>query len=144
MKEYDICLDMSHASTRTVLDVCDVWGKKIIASHSCVRKLNPSFLRNISDRAIEAIKERGGVVGVNFSRHHLGQHGVVDHLDYLCQKFGISCAAIGSDFDGIADPVIANPRGIVRLEKQLARKGYTSKDIGRIFSGNFLRLLKKA
>ena len=143
MKQYDICLDMSHASTRTVLDVCDIWEGKIIASHSCVRKLNPSFLRNISDRAIAAIVERGGVVGVNFSKHHLGQYGVAEHIDYLCQEHGVSCAAIGSDFDGITDPVIANPRGIGGLEKQLARKGYTRKDIGSIFSGNFLRLLRK-
>ena len=144
MHRHDICLDMSHASTRTVLDVCNIWEGRIIASHSCVRKLNPSFLRNISDRAIEAIKERGGVVGVNFSKHHLGKHDVAEHIDYLCQKFGMSCAAIGSDFDGITDPVIANPRGIAGLERQLLRKGYTSKDIGRIFSGNFLRLLRKA
>jgi membrane dipeptidase len=143
MKEYDICLDMSHASTRTVLDVCDIWDNKIIASHSCVRKLNPSFLRNISVRAIQAIVERDGVVGVNFSKHHLGQYGVVEHVDYLCQKFGVSCAAIGSDFDGITDPVIANPRGIAKLEKQLRKKGYTNSDIGKIFSGNFLRLLRK-
>lgn len=144
LRKYDICLDLSHASTRTVLDVCDISDSKIIASHSCVRKLNPAFLRNIDDRAIKAIVERSGVVGVNFSKHHLGKHSVVEHIDYLCQRFGVSCAAIGSDFDGITDPVIANPGGIKRLEKQLARKGYTSKDTGKIFSGNFLRVLEEA
>ncbi len=144
MGKLDVILDMSHASTRTVLDVCEIIEKGIIASHSCIRKLNPSFLRNIDDRAIRAIHERGGVVGVNFSRHHLGKHSVFDHVDYLCQKFGTSCAAIGSDFDGITDPVFAGPRDTARLENQLLRKGYTSKDIGRIFSGNFLGVLKKA
>jgi membrane dipeptidase len=144
MREYDICLDMSHASTRTVLDVCDIWENKIIASHSCVRKLNPSFLRNISDRAIEAIVERDGVVGINFSKHHLGQYGVVEHIDYLCQEFGVSCAAMGSDFDGITDPVIASPAGIRKLEKTLIKKGYSNSAIAKIFSKNFLRILKKA
>jgi membrane dipeptidase len=142
MRAYDIILDMSHASTRTVLDVCELCASKVIASHSCVRQLNPSFLRNIDDRAIRAIHERTGVVGVNFSRYHLGKHGVVDHIDYLCQRFGISCAAIGSDFDGINDPVITAPKGIGKLKNQLLKRGYKESAIGKIFSGNFLRLLK--
>ncbi|KPK64338.1 hypothetical protein AMJ83_02655 [candidate division WOR_3 bacterium SM23_42] len=144
LNNFDVILDMSHASTRAVLDVCDLCEQMIIASHSCVRTLNPTFLRNIDDRAIEAIHEHGGVVGVNFSRHHLGGYGVVDHIDYLCDKFGVECAAIGSDFDGITDPVIANPRGLANLEKQLLKKGYKHSEIEKIFSGNFLRVLKKA
>ncbi len=144
LRQYNMILDMSHASTRTVLDVCDSWQGKIIASHSCVRKLNPSFLRNIDDRAIKAIYKRGGVVGVNFSRHHLGKYDVVDHIDYLCDKFGVSCAALGSDFDGITDPVIGNPAGIRKLERTLIKKGYSESAITKIFSKNFLRVLEKA
>jgi membrane dipeptidase len=140
---YDIILDMSHASTRTVLDVCKLWEGKIIASHSCVRKLNPSFLRNIDDPAIRAIKQRGGVVGINFSRYHLGKTSVADHIDYLCQNYGVSCAAIGSDFDGIKDPVIGSPTGIRKLEKILTKKGYSKADINRIFNDNFLRVFRR-
>jgi membrane dipeptidase len=143
MRKYDIFLDMSHASTRTVLDVCEICENTVIASHSCVRKLNPSFLRNIDDRAIAAIHERGGVVGINFSKHHLGKYSVVEHIDYLCQNFGVSCAAIGSDFDGITDPVIRNPSGTRKLEKGLLKKGYGKSDISKIFSKNFLRLFKQ-
>lgn len=144
LKKYDVILDLSHASTRTVLDVCDIIEKPVIASHSCVRTLNPSFLRNIDDRAIRAIHETGGVVGVNFSKHHLGTHGVVDHIDYLCQNFGATIAAIGSDFDGITDPVISGPEGLVGLEKELLKRGYRNSDIAKIFCGNFLRTLRKS
>lgn len=144
LSRHDVILDMSHASTRTVLDVCELWPGKIIASHSCVRKLNPSFLRNIDDRAIRAIHERAGVVGVNFSKYHLGKHGVFEHIDYLCGNFGVSCAAIGSDFDGISDPVIRSPLGIRKLERTLIKKGYNKSAIARIFSKNFLRVLGKA
>jgi len=144
MRKYGVILDLSHASTRTVLDVCDIYEGGIIASHSCVRTLNPSFLRNIDDRAIKAIHERGGVVGVNFSKHHLGKHSVVDHVDYLCQNYGVSCAAIGSDFDGITDPVIRSPAGMSELERQLLKKGYKECDASRIFSKNFLRVFRKS
>jgi membrane dipeptidase len=144
LNNYEVILDMSHASTRTVLDVCDICEHGVIASHSCVRTLNPTFLRNIDDRAIKAINERGGVVGINFSKHHLGGYGVVDHINYLCDKFGVDCAAIGSDFDGITDPVIVNPRGLASLEKQLLKKGYKRTEVDKIFSENFLRVLKKS
>jgi len=144
MRKYGIILDLSHASTRTVLDVCDICEYGVIASHSCVRTLNPSFLRNIDDRAIKAIHERGGVVGVNFSKYHLGKHSIVDHIDYLCQNYGVSCVAIGSDFDGITDPIIRSPVGIRRLEQKLLGKGYKVPDISRIFNKNFLRVFRKS
>lgn len=143
LRKYDVILDMSHASTRTVLDVCDMCDNPVIASHSCVRMLNPSFLRNIAEPAIKAICRRGGVIGVNFSRHHLGKCSVVEHLDYLCEKYGVKYAAIGSDFDGINDPVIPGPGSVTRIEKALRSKGYKQKDIQQIFSGNFLRVFKR-
>ncbi|MGB3341852.1 MAG: membrane dipeptidase [bacterium] len=143
MKGYDIIIDLSHASTRSVLDVCEVCDNQVIASHSCVRALNKSFHRNIADRAIKAIVEKSGLIGVNFSKYHLGGHSVVDHVDYLKENFGIDAVAIGSDFDGINDPVIENPSGLRELEKQLLKKGYTRTEVEKIFSGNFLRIFKK-
>ncbi len=142
-RKYNVILDMSHASTRTVRDVCEICENQVIASHSCVRALNPSFERNIADPAIRAICERGGVVGVNFSKYHLGKFSVVDHLDYLCEKYGVKYAAIGSDFDGINDPVIPGPGSVGHIEKALRSKGYKQKDIQQIFSGNFLRVFKR-
>lgn len=143
LREYRVILDMSHASTRTVLDVCGTAENPVIASHSCVRAFNPAFRRNISDAAIRAIDARGGVIGVNVSKYHLGSAGVAEHIDYLCQKFGVRCAGIGSDFDGINDPVIPGPGSIGRVARALRAKGYSAKDLGWIFSGNFLRVFRK-
>jgi membrane dipeptidase len=143
LRPYKIILDMSHASTRTVLDVCEAADNPVIASHSCVRAFNPSFLRNISDRAIRAIRDRGGVVGVNVSKYHLGGASIVEHIEYLCQKFGVRCAGIGSDFDGINDPVIPGPTALARVADDLRARGYKATDTERIFSGNFLRVFRK-
>ena len=140
---YDIIIDLSHASTRTVLDVCDICDNQIIASHSCVRALNPSFLRNIDDRAIKAIAKRGGVVGINFSKYHLGKYSVFDHIKYLNKNFGINTAAVGSDFDGIDEAVFGTPKDVGGLEKTLLYGGYKRKDIDKIFSENFLRIFHK-
>lgn len=143
LNNYDVVLDLSHASTRTALDVCEISDNHVIASHSCVRALRPSFMRNISDRALKAIAQKDGVVGVNFSEYHLGGHSVADHIDYIKDNFGIGAAAIGSDFDGIDDAVIASPQGISKFEKELGERGYTKAEIEKVFSGNFLRILRK-
>jgi membrane dipeptidase len=144
IRGYDIIIDLSHASTRSVLDVCALCDNELIVSHSCVRALNKTFHRNIADQAIKAIVSKRGLVGVNFSKYHLGGYSVVDHIDYLKDNFGIDAVAIGSDFDGINDPVIKNPAALKNLEKQLLKKGYTNAEVAKIFSGNFLQLFKRA
>lgn len=142
MGKLGVIVDLSHASTRTALDVCGCYQGRVMASHSCVRTLNRRFLRNIDDRVIKALQERDGVVGVNFSRYHLGQYTVADHIDYLVQNFSIATAAIGSDFDGVNDAVLKNPTEIGKLERSLAQRGYRAGDIKKIFSENFLRVFK--
>jgi len=57
---------------------------------------------------------------------------------------GEDCVALGSDFDGIP----AAPQGVTgsdfypALEAELRSRGYSEKRIGKIFSGNFLRVLE--
>ncbi|MBN2619826.1 dipeptidase [candidate division WOR-3 bacterium] len=137
---YNAILDLSHASTRTVLDVCEYAANPVMASHSCVRALNPAFKRNIADAAIDAIHTQGGVIGVNISRYHLGDHTFADHIDYLVQRCGVGIAAIGTDFDGINDPVIASPADMNTLTSDLQQRGYSKSDIAGICSKNFLRI----
>jgi microsomal dipeptidase-like Zn-dependent dipeptidase len=108
-----------------------------------VRALNPGFLRNIDDRAIKAIARRGGVVGVNLSRKHLGKYGVLDHINYLVDNFGIGSAAIGTDFDGINDPVYPGPARLVGLREAMRDHGYTAADIQKVFSGNFTKMCRR-
>lgn len=143
IKNYDVILDLSHASTKTVLDVCELAENPVIASHSCLRALN-HYLRNIDDRAVKAIVQREGVVGINFSKKHLGNYSVSDHLTYLKDNFSSQIPAIGSDFDGIDDPVISGPQEIDGLENEMINKIFTKTEIDNIFNKNFLRVFKKA
>jgi len=140
LSNLDVILDISHASTRTVLDVCEIINTKVIASHSCLRALN-SYLRNIDDQALKAIINKGGIVGINFSKKHLGDYTISEHIDYLKDNFGINSIGIGSDFDGINDAVIADPYKIKGLEKELRNKNYSTAEIEAIFSENFLRVM---
>jgi membrane dipeptidase len=66
----------------------------------------------------------------------------VDHIDYIAKKIGIDHVGISSDFDGgggIEGWSDASETFNVTLE--LVRRGYTEEQIGKIWSGNLLRVM---
>jgi membrane dipeptidase len=66
----------------------------------------------------------------------------VDHIDYLVKKAGIDHVGISSDFDGgggVKGWNGADETFNVTLE--LVRRGYTEEQIGKIWSGNLLRVM---
>lgn len=66
----------------------------------------------------------------------------VDHIDYLVKKMGIDHVGIASDFDGgggVEGWDDASQTFNITLE--LVRRGYSRKDIEKIWSGNLLRVL---
>ncbi len=66
----------------------------------------------------------------------------VDHVDYLVKKIGLDHVGISSDFDGgggVAGWDGADETFNVTLE--LVRRGYTEEQIGKLWSGNLLRVM---
>jgi membrane dipeptidase len=69
---------------------------------------------------------------------------LVDHIDYIVKKIGIDHVGISSDFDGgggIDGWSDASETFNVTLE--LVRRGYTEDQIGKIWSGNLLRVMEQ-
>jgi membrane dipeptidase len=67
----------------------------------------------------------------------------VDHIDYIVKKIGINHVGISSDFDGgggIDGWNDASETFNVTLE--LVRRGYSEDQIGKIWSGNLLRVME--
>ncbi len=67
----------------------------------------------------------------------------VDHIDHAVKIAGIDHVGIASDFDGgggITGWQDASETGNVTAE--LIRRGYTTEDIGKIWSGNLLRVME--
>ena len=71
---------------------------------------------------------------------------VADHIEHLAKVCGVDCVGIGSDFDGIGD----TPVGLEGVDKfpdllaELARRGWSDEDLGKVAGGNVLRALREA
>ena len=66
----------------------------------------------------------------------------VDHIDYLVKKIGIDHVGISSDFDGGGGVEgWDNAAETFNITLELVRRGYTKKQIEKIWSGNLLRVL---
>lgn len=68
---------------------------------------------------------------------------VAAHIDHVVKLVGIDYVGLGSDFDGVGGNL---PRGLTdvscypNLIYELLKKDYSEQDIGKICSGNFLRV----
>jgi membrane dipeptidase len=94
-------------------------------------------LRRIYRRAYRAVDER-------FPRVKATVADVVDHIDHVVTLVGIDHIGIGTDFDGGGgvsgcDDVTEMPN----ITRELLRRGYSEKDIRKIWGENFLRVFRQ-
>lgn len=69
---------------------------------------------------------------------------VVDHIDHMVQVAGIDHVGIGTDFDGgggVED--CFDVAGLPNITAELLKRGYSRKDIRKIWGENLLRVMKK-
>ncbi len=66
----------------------------------------------------------------------------VDHIDYIVDLIGIDHVGISSDFDGGGGVEGWNDASeTFNVTLELVRRGYTEEEIGKLWSGNLLRVL---
>ncbi|MBB3313904.1 membrane dipeptidase [Rhizobium sp. BK196] len=149
-----ILIDLAHITEKGFWDVAETSDQPLVASHSNAHALTP-VARNLTDRQLDAIRERRGLVGVNYATAMLRPDGRSDadtplsdmicHIDYLVNRVGIDCVALGSDFDGATIPEeIGDASGNQRLIAALRQAGYGAEDLTKIASENWLRILASA
>jgi membrane dipeptidase len=69
---------------------------------------------------------------------------MVDHIDYVKNLVGVDYVGIGSDFDGgggLRD--CADVSQFPNITLELLRRGYTEKEIRKIWGGNLLRVFRE-
>jgi membrane dipeptidase len=146
-----ILVDLSHLNEAGFWEVQRISDAPLVATHSNAHALCPAS-RNLTDEQLDAVKDSGGVVGVNFAVSFLREDGrndpdtpigeIVRHVDYLAERMGIDHVAFGSDFDGALVPdELGGAAGLPKLVAALRDAGYDDEAVAKITHGNWLRVL---
>ncbi|MEX2500796.1 MAG: dipeptidase, partial [Trueperaceae bacterium] len=149
-----ILIDVSHLPETGFWDVLDATNGPVIASHSNAHAVC-AHSRNLTDRQLDALAERDGVVGLNFGAGFLAPDGAWDeelpvsvlvrHLDHLASRLGESGVALGSDFDGARLPRCVGDATRMQAPLRAVRDaGWSRAAIEALASENWLRVWSRA
>jgi membrane dipeptidase len=149
-----IMVDLSHLNEAGFWDVAKLSKAPLVASHSNAHALCPHS-RNLTDRQLDAIRDTGGLVGINFGVLFLRDDGrrdestgldvLVRHIAYVAERIGIDHVALGSDFDGTTVPAeLKDAAGLPRLIDALCAHGFSGDEVAKIASGNWIEVLERS
>jgi membrane dipeptidase len=148
-----IMVDLSHLNEKGFWDVAAISDAPLVATHSNAHAIC-NHSRNLTDKQLAAIKDTGGMVGVNYAVNFLRPDGkrdedtslaqVVDHVDHLLRHVGEDGVGLGSDFDGALIPKpIGTAAGLPALVAEMRARQYGQALIEKICYRNWLRVLKR-
>lgn len=148
-----ILFDLAHLNEAGFWDVARISGRPLVSTHSAAHAVTPAT-RNLTDRQLQAMAERGGLVGLNFGCAFLRPDGMknpntapevmIRHLDHLLSILGERGVALGSDFDGTMIPeFLGDASGLPRLTEAMQAAGYGDALIRRICWDNWLDVLER-
>jgi membrane dipeptidase len=151
--ELRIMIDLSHMNEKGFWDIAKLSTAPLVASHSNVHALC-QHSRNLTDRQLDAIRDTGGLVGINFGvlflRHdgikdpNTGLDSLVRHVSYIADRIGIDHVALGSDFDGTTVPAdIKDAAGLQRLVDELRVSGFDEAAMSKITHQNWIDVLHR-
>lgn len=146
MEECGIYPDVSHISDPGFWDVVRLARGPVVATHSNSRALCP-HRRNLTDDMFRAIRDTGGVVGLNLYRPFVGPAGTMEelvaHVEHFLELGGEKALCLGGDLDGCGT-LAAGMQGVQdmpRLWQALAARGYSQALLEDLFWNNLRRLI---
>jgi membrane dipeptidase len=146
-----ILVDLSHLNERGFWDTAAISTAPLVATHSNAHAISPHS-RNLTDKQLAAIRETGGMVGVNFAAAFLrpdGRHDkdtpadlIIQHIEHLLEHAGEDGVGLGSDFDGALIPAeLGNAAGLQILVQAMKKRGFRKLLIEKVCFRNWLRVL---
>lgn len=153
LNNFNMVLDLSHLNEEGFWDVAKLSDAPLIATHSNAHAISP-HARNLTDKQLAAIRESGGVVGLNFAcafirpdgqmRSDVTLEDMLRQMDYLMEHLGEDGVAIGTDFDGALVPApIKDVVGFNAFRGAMRDHGYGEGLMTKICHGNWLNVLER-
>jgi membrane dipeptidase len=151
--ELKVLIDLSHLNEKGFWDVAKLSDAPLVASHSNAHAVSPHS-RNLTDDQLRAVRDSGGLVGINYATSFLREDGrmnadtpleqMVRHADHLLGILGADGVGLGSDFDGAVIPAaIGDVAGLPRLVEAFRSAGYDEETIRKICRDNWVSVLRR-
>ncbi len=121
-----ILIDLSHCGIQTSLDAIEHSKDPCLFNHTGARALNPQVKRLRTDEELQAITEKGGMIGISAIPNQLSsklEQSIEDHLnhiDYVADLVGTNHMMIG--LDNVFDDQVQNHKEMDKKSKGLNRK----------------------
>ena len=153
MEDRKILVDVSHLNDGGFWDIIKMASKPVIATHSNCRSMC-DHVRNLTDDMMRAIKETGGVVGLNcyhnfISQDPAKQNGayLAQHAAHMAEVMGVEHVVCGFDFCEFLgrDPHLLegleDASHLTAFVDELRKVGFSEAEVKMIGHENMLRLL---
>ncbi|CAF94449.1 unnamed protein product, partial [Tetraodon nigroviridis] len=156
MNRLGMLIDLAHVSLQVMNQVLDVSEAPVIFSHSSAYGIC-KHRRNVPDDVLLRVKEKRGIVMVNFYNDYVtckqtaklsdvAAALLTDHFDYIKKVAGAEIVGFGGDYDGVT----RLPEGLEDVSKvpnlvaELLRRGWTDEEVKAALGNNLLRVLSEA
>ena len=151
--ELGILIDLSHINEAGFWDVARHSQNPLVATHSNAHAICP-HARNLTDDQLRAIRDSGGMVGLNFATAFLRPDGrmtpdvnfetMMRHLDHLLGIVGEDHVGLGSDYDGAVMPeCLTTAADLPQLVSAMRHHGYEDSLIRKLCFENWLLTLDR-
>jgi microsomal dipeptidase-like Zn-dependent dipeptidase len=144
LQAQNVTIDLAHASEALIDDVLARTPEPVVVSHTGIRATCDSP-RNLSDRHIRAVAERGGIIGVGLWETAVCGTGVAPTaaaMRHVADLVGVEHVALGTDYDGTVS-VPFDATGLPLLTEALLEEGFTPREVELIMGENVVRVLRR-
>uniref|UniRef100_A0AAQ5ZW71 Dipeptidase n=1 Tax=Amphiprion ocellaris TaxID=80972 RepID=A0AAQ5ZW71_AMPOC len=139
MNRLGMLIDLAHVTVTVMNQVLDMSQAPVIFSHSSAYGVCP-HKRNVPDEVLKRVREKKGVVMVNFYNDYVtcsktaNLSDVADHFDYIKK-------VAGADIIGFV-LVIPDVSKVPNLVVELLRRGWTDEEVKAALGNNLLRVFE--
>jgi len=163
LNKLGMIIDLAHISESAFYHVLEVSETPVVMSHGNCKSVC-DHERNLTDKQLEALAAKGGVLGITFyppivalDQPNLAK--VLEHMRHAVSVMGIDHVGIGADFSDfiswdtaeVGEGFEERPKteglesvvGIPKLVDSLLANGYSQEQVLKILGGNFLRVFKQ-
>lgn len=154
MNRVGLMLDCAHVSKAGMMQAAELSRVPIAVTHTACAALC-AHPRNVDDEQLDMIRAVGGIAQITAVASFLkpaGPNGMaqasvadlVDHVEHAIRRIGLDHVGISSDFDGGGSVQgWADASQTPNITAELVRRGYGAREIGLLWSGNFLRVWRQ-